>query len=114
MKKLILSAILLSMAVAAFACTNLIVGKKASADGSVICTYNCDSFGFLQPLEFSAPGRHAQGELIALRGWGPQASERFIPEAPYTYGVVGLMNENQVSIVETTWGGRRRYRVLRG
>jgi len=107
MKKLILSAILLSMAVASFACTNLIVGKKASSDGSVICTYNCDSFGFLQPLEFSAPGRHAQGELIALRGWGPQAPERFITEAPYTYGVVGLMNENQVSIVETTWGGRR-------
>ena len=107
MKKLILSAILLSAAVVSFACTNLIVGKKASADGSVICTYNCDSFGFLQPLEFSAPGRHEAGELIALRGWGPQATERFITEAPYTYGVVGLMNENQVSIVETTWGGRR-------
>ena len=107
MKKLILSAILLCAAVASFACTNLIVGKKASADGSVICTYNCDSFGFLQPLDFSAPGRHAAGELIAIHGWGPQASERFITEAPYTYGVVGLMNENQVSIVETTWGGRR-------
>ena len=107
MKKLILSAILLCAAVVSFACTNLIVGKKASADGSVICTYNCDSFGFLQPLEFSAPGRHEAGELIALRGWGPQATERFITEAPYTYGVVGLMNEHQVTIVETTWGGRR-------
>ena len=94
MKKLILSAILLCSAVAAFACTNFIVGKKASADGSVICTYNCDSFGFLQPLDFSAPGRHAAGELIAIHGWGPQASERFITEAPYTYGVVGLMNDN--------------------
>ena len=107
MKKLILSAILLFAVVAAFACTNLIVGKKASADGSVICTYNCDSFGFLQPLDFSAPGRHADGELIAIHGWGPQASERFVKEAPYTYGVVGLMNDHQVSIVETTWGGRR-------
>ena len=107
MKKLILSAILLCSWVAAFACTNLIIGKEASADGSVMCTYNCDSFGFIQPLELSAPGKHAPGELIALRGWGPQATERFIAEAPYTYGVVGLMNENQVSIVETTWGGRR-------
>ena len=107
MKKLILSAILLSAAVAAFACTNLIVGKKASVDGSVICTYNCDGFGFASPLDFSAPGRHAEGELIAIRGWGPQTAERFVKEAPYTYGVVGLMNERQVSIVETTWGGRR-------
>ena len=107
MKKLILSAILLCCVVASFACTNLIVGKKASADGSVMCTYNCDSFGFLQPLDFSAPGRHAEGELIAIRGWGPQSAERFVKEAPYTYGVVGLMNDHQVSIVETTWGGRR-------
>ena len=107
MKKLILSAILLCCVVASFACTNLIVGKKASADGSVMCTYNCDSFGFLQPLDFSAPGRHVEGELIAIRGWGPQSAERFVKEAPYTYGVVGLMNDHQVSIVETTWGGRR-------
>ncbi len=107
MKKLILSAILLCSVVASFACTNLIVGKKASADGSVMCTYNCDSFGFLQPLDFFTPGRHADGEMIAIRGWGPQTTERFVAQAPYTYGVVGLMNENQVSIVETTWGGRR-------
>jgi dipeptidase len=107
MKKLILSAILLCSVVASFACTNLIVGKKASADGSVMCTYNCDSFGFLQPLDFFTPGKHAEGEMIAIRGWGPQATERFVAQAPYTYGVVGLMNENQVAIVETTWGGRR-------
>ena len=107
MKKLILSAILLCSVVASFACTNLIVGKKASADGSVMCTYNCDSFGFLQPLDFFTPGKHSEGEMIAIRGWGPQATERFVAQAPYTYGVVGLMNENQVSIVETTWGGRR-------
>ena len=107
MKKLILSVILLGAAVAAFACTNLIVGKKASADGSVMCTYNCDGFGFASPLDFSAPGRHAEGEMIAIRGWGPQTTEKLVREAPYTYGVVGLMNENQVSIVETTWGGRR-------
>ena len=107
MKKLILSVILLCSVVAAFACTNLIVGKKASADGSVMCTYNCDSFGFLMPLSFSAPGRHAEGDMIAIRGWGPQTGEKLVKEAPYTYGVVGLMNENQVTIVETTWGGRR-------
>ena len=92
------------------ACTNLIVGKKASTDGSVICTYNCDGFGFSGALSYSAPGRHQKGEMIALRGWGPDAETHYIPQAEYTYSVVGLMNEKQVSIVETTWDGRKELR----
>ena len=62
MKKLVFAALLSLWAVSAFPCTNLIVGKKASADGSVMCTYNCDSFGFISPLSLSVPGRHAAGE----------------------------------------------------
>ena len=96
------------------ACTNLIVGKAASVDGSVICTYNCDSFGFISPLAYHAPGRHAPGEMIALRGFRPGSGNRFIAQADYTYGVVGLMNENQVAIVETTWGGRNELRDPEG
>ena len=95
-------------------CTNLIVGKKASVDGSVICTYNCDGFGFASSLSFSRPGRHESGEMIAIRGWGPDAQVHYIPQAEYTYGVVGLMNEKQVSIVETTWTGRRELRNPEG
>ncbi len=88
------------------ACTNLIVGKKASVDGSVICTYNCDSFGFASALSYSQPGKHEKGEMIAIQRW--RSDEVFyIPQAEYTYAVVGLMNEKQVSIVETTWGGRK-------
>ena len=96
------------------ACTNLIVGKAASVDGSVMCTYNCDGFGFASPLSYSAPGRHAAGEMIALRGFGPNATPRYVAQADYTYGVVGLMNENQVTIVETTWDGRRELRNPEG
>ena len=93
------------------ACTNLIVGKKASVDGSVICTYNCDGFGFAASLGFSRPGRHEPGEMIAIRqGWGPDAKVNYIPQVEYTYGVVGLVNEKQVSIVETTWDGRKELR----
>ena len=114
MKRMIISAAMVFLTTAAFACTNLIVGKKASVDGSVICTYNCDGFGFASPLSYSAPGRHAEGEMIALRGWGPNAQNRLIPQAEYTYRVVGLMNENQVSIVETTWDGRRELRNPEG
>ena len=109
-----LTAVALLAPASADACTNLIVGKAASADGSVIVTYNCDSFGFVSPLTYSAPGRHAAGEMIALRGYGQGAQPRLIAQAPYTYGVVGLMNENQVTIVETTWGGRDELRDPEG
>jgi dipeptidase len=114
MKKTILSAALCFITVASFACTNLIVGRKASVDGSVMCTYNCDGFGFAQPLGFYAAGRHAAGEMIPVRGFGPSAGGRFIAQAEYTYGVVGLMNENQVTIVETTWDGREELRNPEG
>ena len=106
MRKILLTGLLLLVTAAGFACTNLIVGKKASVDGSVMCTYNCDGFGFAQSLTWSAAGRHAAGEQIALRGWGPESPVHYVAQADYTYGVVGLMNEHQVSIVETTWGGR--------
>ena len=96
------------------ACTNLIVGKNASVDGSVICTYNCDGFGFASPLTLSLPGRHAPGEMVALRSWGGGDQLRQIRQADYTYGVVGLMNEHQVSIVETTWDGREELRNPEG
>ncbi|MBR3303178.1 MAG: C69 family dipeptidase [Bacteroidales bacterium] len=91
------------------ACTNLIVGKKASTDGSVMCTYNCDAFGYVSPLTYLVPGQHPAGEMINVaRMWpGAPYTEKLIRQAPYTYGVVGLMNENQVTIVETTWGGRK-------
>ena len=88
------------------ACTNLIVGKKASADGSVMCTYNCDGFGFSGSLFYSPAGRHAPGEKIAIHGWGPTHEGRYVDQVEYTYNVVGLMNEHQVTIVETTFDGR--------
>jgi len=107
MKKVILTVAMAFFSVAAFACTNLIVGKKASVDGSVMCTYNCDGFGFASPLSYSPAGAHKAGDKIELRGFGPRSGgERFIPQVDYTYGVVGLMNDHQVTIVETTWDGR--------
>lgn len=88
------------------ACTNLIVGKKASLDGSVMCSYNCDGFGFSGSLFYSPAGRHAKGEKIAIHGWGPSHEGQFVDQVEYTYNVVGLMNEKQVTIVETTFDGR--------
>ena len=107
MKRILLTTLLTLVSAVGFACTNLIVGKLASTDGSVMCTYNCDGFGFASSLSLSFPGRHAPGEMIAVRGFMPGAPVHYVAQADYTYGVVGLMNERQVSIVETTWDGRR-------
>ena len=106
MKRIIFFVLSFAVAAGAMACTNLIVGKKASADGSVMCSYNCDSFGFAGSLFYSPAGRHARGERVAIRGWGPQHEGRFVEQVEYTYNVVGLMNERQVTIVETTFDGR--------
>lgn len=114
MKKLIVSVFLTLVCVAGFACTNLIVGKKASVDGSVMCTYNCDGFGFASPLTLYLPGRHADGEQVSVRGFGPAGNGSYVLQAPYTFGVAGLMNENQVTIVETTWDGREELRNPEG
>ncbi len=99
-------ALLLVAAGESLACTNLIVGKKASKDGSVMCSYNCDGFGFSGSLFYSPAGRHAADELISIRGWGPTHEGQFVKQVEYTYNVVGLMNEHQVTIVETTFDGR--------
>ena len=107
MKKLLILTLLAALSIeSSWACTNLIVGKKASADGSVMCSYNCDGFGFSGSLFYSPAGQHADGELIAIRGWGPPHEGQFVKQVPYTYNVVGLMNECQVTIVETTFDGR--------
>ncbi|MBQ5975924.1 MAG: C69 family dipeptidase [Bacteroidales bacterium] len=106
MNKTIITLIILLAAMPAMACTNLIVGKGASADGSVMCSYNCDGFVFSGSLFYSPAGRHAPGEQIAIHGWGPAHPGRYVAQVDYTYNVVGLMNEKQVTIVETTFDGR--------
>ena len=107
MKKAFLMTLLLTIVMGqGCACTNLIVGKKASIDGSVMCSYNCDGFGFAGSLFYTPSGRHAVGEKIAIHGWGPQHEGRFVEQVEYTYNVVGFMNERQVTIVESTFDGR--------
>ena len=106
-KKLFIFVWVLFMAFqSASACTNLIVGKKASTDGSVMCSYNCDGFGLAGSLFYSPSGRHTPGEKIAIHGWGPSHEGMYVEQVEYTYNVVGLMNEKQVTIVETTFDGR--------
>ena len=106
MKKQLFTLILALCVIPTWACTNLIVGKKASTDGSVMCTYNCDGFGFSGSLFYSPSGQHEPGELIEIHGWEPSHEGQYVKQVPYTYNVVGLMNEKQVTILETTFDGR--------
>lgn len=106
MKKQILIAVLTLTASAAMACTNFIVGKKASADGSVICSYNADDYGMFINLAHYPAGVHAKGTMRDIIDWDTKANHGQIPEAPITYNVIGNINEFQVTVGETTYGGR--------
>ncbi len=87
-------------------CTNLIVGKKASKDGSVIISYSQDDYGSFEPLRVIPAADHPAGTMHPLYHYESNNYLGEIPEVAHTYGVVGLMNEFQVSIHETTYGGR--------
>ena len=89
-----------------FACTNFIVGKKASADGSVFVTYNADSYGAFMPLYHYPAAKHEAGEMRKVFEWDTNKYLGEIPEAAETYNVIGNSNEWQVTIGETTFGGR--------
>ena len=105
MRNLFISLFFIS-AMGASACTNFIVGKGASTDGSVICTYNADDYGMFQNLCHYPAAKHAPGEMRRIVDWDTNAYHGEIPEAPETYNVIGNINEYQVTIGETTYGGR--------
>ena len=90
----------------ASACTNYIVGKKASADGSVICSYSADSYGMFQGLVHYPAAKHPKGTMRQVYDWDTNKYGGEILEAEETYNVIGNINEWQVTIGETTFGGR--------
>ena len=89
-----------------YSCTNLIIGKKASKDGSVIISYSQDDYGSFEPLRVIPAADHPAGTMHPLYHYESNNYLGEIPEVAHTYGIVGLMNEFQVSVHETTWGGR--------
>ena len=89
-----------------WACTNFIVGKKASADGSVIVSYSADSYGMFGWLYHYPAATHPDGAMRDIHDWDTGKYLGQIKEAKQTYNVVGNMNEYQVTIGETTFGGR--------
>lgn len=106
MKSLVLSAAMLLASSGAFACSNLIVGKKASVDGSVMVSYNADDYGMFGHLCHYPAGTHPKGSMRQIYDWDSGVYHGEIEEAPVTYNVIGNINEFQLSIGETTYGGR--------
>lgn len=107
--KLALAAALAALLYAApsFACTNFLVSKGASADGSTMITYAADSHELYGELYRFPAARHAPGAKREIIEWDSGKRLGEIDEVAETYSVVGNMNEHQVAIGETTWGGRK-------
>lgn len=112
MKKLLsaaLAATLISFSSAdALACTNMLVGKKASVNGATMISYNADSHTLYGELYFTPAADHAPGAMRKVIEWDTNKPLGEIPQSAHTYRVVGNVNEWQVTIAESTWGGRHR------
>ena len=103
LKDIALAALISASAMEASACTNLIVGKKASVDGSVLVSYNADDYGMFGHLCHYPAGMHKKGEMRKIFDWDTGEYHGEIPEAPVTYNVIGNINEFQY-----------RWRTMRG
>jgi dipeptidase len=88
------------------ACTNILVTKNASVDGSTMISYAADSHVLYGELYHWPAQQHAEGSMLKVYEWDTAKYLGEIEQVPYTYSVVGNMNEHQLSIAETTYGGR--------
>jgi dipeptidase len=99
---------------AADACTNFLVTRGASTDGSVMITYAADAHDLFGYLQYTPAGRHPAGSMRDVYEWDTGKYLGKIKQAPVTYAVVGNMNEHQVAIGETTFGGRKELEQGKG
>ena len=95
-------------------CTNLIVTKGASKDGSVMITYSADSYNMYGELYHFKAAVYPKGATLEVYEWDTGKYLGTIPQAEVTYNVVGNINEHQVAIGETTFGGRSELRDRTG
>lgn len=103
---LLVAASALLFAPAADACTNVLVTKGASADGSTIVSYSADSHVLYGELYRWPAMKYAPGTLLDIHEWDTGKYLGKIKQAEQTYSVIGNMNEYQLTIGETTFGGR--------
>ncbi len=105
-KRFILFSLFLIATVSTWACTNFLVGKKASVDGSTFISYAADSYYLFGALYHYPAAEYPEGTLLDVYEWDSGKYLGKIKQAAKTYNVIGNINEHQVAIGETTFGGR--------
>ena len=95
-------------------CTNVIVTKGASKDGSTLVSYAADSHYLFGELYYHPAADWKAGSLLKVYDWDSGKYLGEIDQVPHTWQTVGNMNEKQVIITETTWGGREELMDRRG
>ena len=106
LKTLFLSAILMTIGIEGNTCTNVIVSRGASKDGSVLVSYAADSHYLFGELYYKPAADWKAGSVLKVYDWDSNRYLGDIEQVPHTFQTVGNMNEYQVIITETTWGGR--------
>ncbi|PLX03364.1 MAG: dipeptidase, partial [Marinilabiliales bacterium] len=89
-----------------FACTNFLVTKGASKDGSTMISYAADSHLLYGELYYRPAADYPDGAMVDIYEWDTGKYLGKIPQVKHTYSVVGNVNEHQLAIGETTYGGR--------
>lgn len=106
MKKIFFTLAMMIAAAGAMACTNFLVGRLASNNGQTMITYAADSYSLYGFLRYQPAADHQPGEMRKVYDWDTNKFLGEIPEVAHTYSVIGNMNEKQLTIGETTYGGR--------
>lgn len=112
--KLSVIILIFSLSVKIYPCTNILITKAASTDGSTIITYVADSHNLYGELYHFPAAIYPEGAMLDIYEWDTGKYLGKIKQARETYEVIGLMNEHQVSIGETTFGGREELRDKTG
>jgi dipeptidase len=95
-------------------CTNFLITRGASADGCTMISYAADSHVLYGELYYTPPGRHIKGSLLDVVEWDTGKYLGKIEQVEETFSVVGNINEHQVAIGETTYGGREELHNPKG
>lgn len=106
-KAILLLLTLTASPILTWAGTNIIVGKNASADGSTFCTYTADSYYLYGDLSFYPSATYSKYTQTKIFGWDTHRYQGMIEQTGETYAVLGNINEHQVCITESTFGGRK-------
>lgn len=105
-RAIIMAVLLLAVQMRSDCCTNVIVTKGASADGSCIVSYAADSHQLFGAVYFHPAADWVPGSMLKIYDWDGGFHKGEIAQVSHTYQTVGNMNEHQLTITETTFGGR--------